>query len=363
MRTLFQEMARLAGQGVSFAVATIFDKTGSAPRTVGAKLLVRPDGSIVGTIGGGRLEAEAMRLAADALASRRTVIQRFDLSSSDAAAMDMICGGRGEILIDFVDAADASNRAVCQAVNEILERKEKAWLITAVGERAPSRQQCLVRRDGTLVGQLDADPALLAKLVAGPAKISIHAEAPDGPRFLVEPIRRAETAYIFGAGHISQKIAPLCESVGFRTVVLDDRPEYASRERFPAPTDLVVLERFAPLPDLPVDEDSYLVIVTRGHLHDKTVLEQALRTRAGYIGMIGSKRKRDMVYQSLIEQGWCKEDLARVCSPIGVDILAETPEEIAVSIVGEMIRVRAQREAQKGGRAPAASRSRIPVVP
>jgi xanthine dehydrogenase accessory factor len=347
MKVLFREMAKLLHNGDSFVVATLFDKTGSAPRTAGAKMLVRPDGSITGTIGGGRLEANATELAREAMASRRTTIQAFDLSGKDVAGMDMICGGKGEILIDFIDAADESNRAVCRAASEILENKEKAWLVTAFGKDLASRQQCLVRRDGTLVGRLDADPAFLAKLTAGPAKISIHAEALDGPRFLVEPIRRAGTAYIFGAGHVSQRIAPLCETVGFRTVVLDDRPEYASCERFPQPTELVVLKVFDPLPELPVDEDSYLVIVTRGHLHDRTVLEQALRTKAGYIGMIGSKRKRDAVYQALLEQGYRREDLARVCSPIGVEILAETPEEIAVSIVGEMIKVRAEREAAR----------------
>ncbi|OFX20643.1 MAG: xanthine dehydrogenase [Anaeromyxobacter sp. RBG_16_69_14] len=347
MKVVFREMAKLLRDGQNFVVATIFDKTGSAPRTAGAKMVVRPDGSISGTIGGGRLEADAMKLAREAMESRRTTIQSFNLSSADGAAMDMICGGKGEILIDFVDAADESNRAVCQAAVEILESKEKAWLVTTFGNGPASRQQCLVRRDGTLVGRLDADPTFLAKLTAGPAKISIHAEALDGPRFLVEPIRRAGTAYIFGAGHVSQRIAPLCETVGFRTVVLDDRPEYASHERFPPPTELVVLKGFDPLPELPVDEDSYLVIVTRGHLHDRTVLEQALRTKAGYIGMIGSKRKRDMLYQALLEQGYRREDLARVCSPIGVEILAETPEEIAVSIVGEMIKVRARLEAAK----------------
>jgi xanthine dehydrogenase accessory factor len=356
MRMLFEEMAKLLREGVSFAVATLLDKTGSAPRAAGAKMVVRPDGSIVGTIGGGRLEADAMRLARDVLASRRTRIQPFDLTGKDAASMDMICGGKGEVLVDFVDADDESNRAVCQAANEALGRKEKAWLITALGEDAASRQQCLVRRDGTLVGRLDATPEFLAKLTAGPAKISIHADALEGPRFLVEPIRREETAYIFGAGHVSQKIAPLCESVGFRTVVLDDRPEYANRARFSHPTELVVLKTFAPLPTLPVDEDSYLVIVTRGHLHDKTVLEQVLPMKAGYIGMIGSRRKRDTVYQALVEQGCRKEDLARVYAPIGVDILAETPEEIAVSIVGEMIKVRAERGGAetKRGRAPTA---------
>ena len=132
---------------------------------------------------------------------------------------------------------------------------------------------------------------------------------------------------VLAGSHVSQRIAPLSETVGFRTVVLDDRPEYASRERFGEPTEIVVLKTFDPLPELPVDEDSYLVIVTRGHLVPRLVAADAAA-----------------VYQALLEQGYRKEDLARVCSPIGVAILAETPEEIAVSIVGEMIKARAERE-------------------
>jgi xanthine dehydrogenase accessory factor len=98
------------------------------------------------------------------------------------------------------------------------------------------------------------------------------------------------------------------------------------------------------LPDLNIDENSYLVIVTRGHLHDKVVLTQALRSEAGYIGMIGSRRKRDKTYEVLLQEGFVKRDLDRVYSPIGTDIKAETPEELAVSIVGELIKVRAERE-------------------
>lgn len=346
MQAMLDEMARLLTRGESFAVATVFDKTGSAPRSAGAKMLVRADGSIAGTIGGGRLEADAIRLAREALAARRTAVHAFDLTSADAAGSDMICGGRGEVLIDFVDAADPGNRQVLEAAREALQRGDKAWLVTALGPAPGERQQCLVRRDGTLAGRLEADPAFLAKLTAGPAKISIHADALDGARFLVEPLRRPATAWIFGAGHVSQQIAPLCEKVGFRTVVLDDRPEFASRERFAPPTELVVLPRFDALPPLGVDEDGYVVIVTRGHLHDRVVLEQALRTGAAYVGMIGSRRKRDTLYRAMRDGGFREEDLARVHCPIGVDILAETPEEIAVSIVGELIRARAEREAQ-----------------
>ena len=124
-------MADLLQKGESFAVATIFDKTGSAPRTAGAKMIVRADGSIAGTIGGGRLEADAIKLIRKTLPfSKQTTMQSFDLTGKDVAAMDMICGGKGEIFIDFVDAKVENNKKVYQAAAEILEKREKAWFIT-----------------------------------------------------------------------------------------------------------------------------------------------------------------------------------------------------------------------------------------
>ena len=347
MRRLYREMVRLLEQGEDFAVATIFDKVGSAPRSAGAKMVVRADGSIFGSIGGGRLEADAMRLAREALFARRTLVHKFDLTGKDVAAVDMICGGVGEVLIAFVDAKDENNRIVCKAAADVLERGDKAWLITALGE-APAgglaTQQCLVGADKTLIGKVDCDPYILEKLVAGPAKISIHAEALDGQRFLVEPLRPTGTVYLFGAGHLSQRVAPLSQSVGFRTVIVDDRQEFANRERFPAPAEIVPVDSFATLPSLPIDENSYLVIVTRGHLYDGVVLKQVLRSDAAYVGMIGSRGKRDLVFKDMINHGFREDELARVHAPIGTNIGAETPEELAVSIVGELIQVRAERE-------------------
>ncbi|WP_298202569.1 XdhC family aldehyde oxidoreductase maturation factor [Desulfosporosinus sp.] len=348
MKSLYLEMAKLLQKGESFAVVTILDNIGSAPRTTGAKMVVRADSSSVGTIGGGRLEADAIRLAMEMMISKQTMIQNFDLTGKDVAAMDMICGGKGKLLIDFIDTNDENNCMIYEAAIEFLERREKAWLITVLGNNPGAsgltRQQCLVKPDKTLIGKVDCDPYILEKLIAGPAKISIHAEAIDNQHFLVETLRPAGTVYIFGAGHVSQRIAPLSESVGFRTVVLDDRADYANRERFLEPTEIRVIESFRQLPDLEIDEDSYLVIVTRGHLFDKIVLEQVLRSNAGYIGIIGSRSKRDLVFKELMNQGYGKEEIDRVYAPIGTNIGAETPEELAVSIVGELIKVRSERE-------------------
>ena len=165
----------------------------------------------------------------------------------------------------------------------------------------------------------------------------------EGKRFFVEPLSSEGTVYIFGAGHIGQKLAPLTKFVGFQTVVLDDREQFANRELFGSADRVVVLESFDDaMKDLAIDEQSYLVIVTRGHAHDKTVLGQALKTSAGYIGMIGSRKKRDATYAVLAGEGFTTQDLLRVHSPIGLNIRAETPEEIAVSIVAELIQARAE---------------------
>ena len=163
-----------------------------------------------------------------------------------------------------------------------------------------------------------------------------------GRRILADPVSAAGTVYIFGAGHVSLALARLTTMVDFRTVVLDDRRQFASKERFPKADDVHVLENFkAALEGLFIDPNSYMVIVTRGHSHDKTVLAQALRSTAGYIGMIGSRRKRAAIYDALLAEGFTQADLDRVHSPIGLAIGAETPEEIAVSIIGELIAKRA----------------------
>jgi len=351
MKNLYKEMVGLLQNGESFAVATIFDKSGSAPRTEGAKMVVLADGSIKGTIGGGRLEASAIDLAREMIPARKTVIHSFNLTSKDAAGSDMICGGSGEILLDFIDARDYNNLKIYNEAAEIVSNCTKGWLVTVLGKTTEntgiSRQQCLIKPDKTLIGKVDCDPYLLEKLIAGPAKITLHSEAFDEHRFLVEPLRQGGTVYIFGAGHVSQKIAPLSESVGFKTIVLDDRADYANRDRFPDPIEIRVIDSFKKLPELAIDGDSYLVIVSRGHLYDRDILEQVLRSNAAYIGMIGSRSKRDLVYEEIISHGFKKEELERVHSPIGTNIGAETPEELGVSIVGELIKVRSDKDAHK----------------
>jgi len=159
---------------------------------------------------------------------------------------------------------------------------------------------------------------------------------------LLEPVFSEPTVYLFGGGHVSEQVVPLAKRVHFKVVVIDDREMFANRERFPEADEVIVSEFEKCFDRLNIDDSSYVVIVTRGHLYDGFVLEQAVKSDARYIGMIGSKKKIKTLYQNLMQKGMTKETLDRVHAPIGIDINSETPEEIAVSIVAELIKVRGE---------------------
>jgi xanthine dehydrogenase accessory factor len=306
-------------------------------------MIVCNDGSIIGTIGGGILEARVRQLAKKAFDHRGAIVQDFVLTTEDAEQMGMICGGQLRVLIQYVDGNDPAHSSFYRQVTATLKLAQSAWLITEIPTEKTvcnKLMQCLYRSDGSrfAVGQHKN----LAILSSFPELQEPQVVNEEEVHFFVEPLCREGVVFIFGAGHISEKLAPLTRLVGFRTVILDDRAEFANRDRFPMADDIVVLPSFEhAMTDLSIDENSYLVLVTRGHAHDKTLLGQALVTQAGYIGMIGSRRKRDAVYQTLQKEGVTATDLTRVHSPIGLAISAETPEEIAVSITAELIAVRA----------------------
>ncbi len=176
----------------------------------------------------------------------------------------------------------------------------------------------------------------------GDADVSIEYVDASKPNSFIEEFDKKATAFIFGGGHVGQALEPILRYVNFTTKVIDDRPSFANRERFPEADEVVVINSFLDAyQGMETDANSYIIIVTRGHSADYDVLKQTLTRTTGYIGMIGSKNKVAEIYRLLREDGFSQEELDRVYSPIGVSIFAETPEEIAISIVGEMIKVRA----------------------
>jgi xanthine dehydrogenase accessory factor len=199
---------------------------------------------------------------------------------------------------------------------------------------------------GSLLGGLELEKRILSEggvlLKEMKPKVLVLSAENRKMEILLEPVFSEPTAYVFGGGHVSEQLAPLAKRVHFKVVVIDDREMFANRERFPEVDEVIVSEFEKCFDQLNMDDSSYIVIVTRGHLYDGFVLEQAVKTNARYIGMIGSKKKIETLYQNLMKKGISKEALKRVHAPIGLDINSETPEEIAVSIIAELIKVRGE---------------------
>jgi xanthine dehydrogenase accessory factor len=248
---VYEELTRLRRSGHKAALATIVNVEGSIPSFRSAKMLVREDGSIVGTIGGGCTEAEVWQAAKDVIESETPQMLDFDLGQDAAYDEGLICGGALKVY--------------------------------------------------------------------------------------VEPILPLPQAIIFGGGHISKSLSKIASEAGFQTVIVDNREAYANDERFPEAMATRAEEYEEAFGHLDVNGASYLIIVTRGHRDDMRVLRWAVQQDVRYIGMIGSRRKTTEVVKSLIEEGVSLESLSRIHAPMGLDITASLPEEIAVAVVAEMI--------------------------
>jgi xanthine dehydrogenase accessory factor len=344
MPAVWRAGTELIQAGEDFVLAVILDVEGSSPRHIGTRFLIRRDGSIVGTIGGGLFETEVRNRAPLILQNGLSRRAFFSFAGKDAEGNQMICGGRAEVLLEFVSGRDPEAAALFRSISDIYARRADALLFTEAPAEGEGEVRHLLVEQGkaSLGGLTDADAVLRAvpeRRLLKPAQML--PPLPGSGPVLLEYLRPTGSVYVFGGGHVGKSTARLAAYVDFHVAVLDDREEFASLRNIPEAHQIIVVPSFdRAFEGLDVDEDSYIVIVTRGHAHDKTVLAQALRTSAGYIGMIGSRRKIAVIYEALIREGFTKSDLERVHAPIGAPIGGETPEEIAVSIVAELIQTR-----------------------
>lgn len=356
MVSVEEEIVTALSQNAIAALATVVYRAGSAPRGVGAKMLLRADGSSIGTIGGGSMEAEVLQEAKRVMEAGEARILNFELTAEKLAEEGLICGGNITIFVEPLSANITELLEVYRTIVRIRNRGGNSILATIVSINGTyccgKKSKALIDQNGRVIGSLLDDQGLVEKLrpeidrVLGKNRTKIFTIQREDEQIevLLEPIASDHTVFVFGCGHVSTCLASLVRTVGFKLVVADDRPTFANRERFPEANEIVVDAYEVLLEKLRIDENSYLIIVTRGHLYDMIVLKQALRTNARYIGMIGSGRKIRMLYDNLVKEGISKDLLKRVHAPIGLDIGAETPEEIAVSILAELIHVRAGKE-------------------
>ncbi len=350
MTDLINEILQCLERGEPVVVATVVGHSGSTPRTSGSRMIVHSDGRIRGTVGGGALEGDVIRSAMNLFATRKGAMRFYDLNETTSTDdLDLVCGGKMHVFLDYVPAEEAAID-VYRALADSLTSSRRVLFVALVRGDDDHLEvtRSVLAPDGRPV-----DPALegilestqLQEALASKAADSAARLVPlDPDRLVIEPVAPPETVYLLGAGHVSLEVAWLTHRLGFHTVVIDDRPEFASRERFPMAEAVRVCPDFEEIFDSSsLDVDSYIVIVTRGHHFDKKALGQALATKAGYIGMIGSTRKRDTIYRGLMDDGVDQSELDRVHCPVGIDIEAETPAEIAVSIAAQLIEHRSRR--------------------
>jgi xanthine dehydrogenase accessory factor len=346
MKNIAQAALSLLHSGESFALATILTSSGSTPRGAGSSMIVRSDKSITGTVGGGILEGVIIKTAEDVISGKKSQACDYVLNGKDAALSGAICGGSAKVLIDYIDANNLQNLAYFEQLFNACGSGSRSYIATLIPDSGnlQGRSQCLILSDGSSAGTDGFDKEIVAKLEARNNSYDVFTRLENWQVYLT-PIGSDGTVYIFGAGHCGEKLAHVLHTVGFATVVIDDRTEFANSQRFPEADDILIPESLdLPFNDIQFDDDSYIVIVTRGHAQDELVLRRALRTNAGYVGMIGSRAKRETIYKHMLADGYTQEDINKVYSPIGISIGAETPEEIAISITAELIRVRAEKK-------------------
>lgn len=342
--TLEARVASLLGKGESVVLVTVISRTGSAPRDAGTRALYTQNGP-EGTVGGGLLEARAMEAAAQSLFMGQSSQVVCDMSGF-APGSDMICGGDMEVLCEVLRPDHAplfalSAQALRAGVGGI-------WVVD-VNREPPLRRLYLdglperadMPSDAALPPDVSLDIAPVRTLLAQrKGKPGLVQEG--GCRIYVEPLAAPPVLLLCGGGHVSLEVARLAHACGFIIDVVDDRPEFSNPERFPMARHCHVLPAYENLVETcGVGRNHYVAIITRGHGFDRETLAQALVSHAQYIGMIGSKTKRDQIYEILRAQGVPASELAAVCCPIGLTIDAETPQQIAVSIVAELLAVQA----------------------
>jgi xanthine dehydrogenase accessory factor len=350
MNRFIQIICNVLTQGESLVMATIVTAPDQT-RLCGARMLIRADGRIHGTIGGGLMEAETQQIAARIFTRQTARFELLKYSGEAAPHMRSPCGSGTTVFIEHISATP-DNLELFRKLLEARQRGMKCCLVTHIDSDTrmlPALNRQLVC-EGTLLSGTPAfrfaeAPALLQKsaTVRAPAMESL-----GGCNFFLNPWVVPSTVYLCGAGHVAQEVADLTVKAGFRTVVLDDREKFANPDRFPTADEIIVPDSFAhAFQGLEIDSESHVVIVTRGHRHEKSLLRQALATPAGYIGVIGSIRKRDALFRELSSEGFSIDDMLRVYCPIGVNVLAESPLEIAVSIVAQLIHRRGKRQEDK----------------
>ena len=334
MDRIFAKLMYMLEKKLDTMLVTIISDRGSAPRGAGSQMLVGSEGRILGTIGGGAVEGTADAMARQLLRQKVSRCHLFQLHSGAKENIGMVCGGDVQLLFQYISGTSAVWQTLARKLLEMTAARVPGWLALKTDGSEPSLL--------TGLGEVVLGDSVSGQLTADGWKPEQSSEV------FCLPLPIGERAIIFGGGHCAQALAPLLHTVGFRVTIFEERKEYGCRENFPTAEQIIVGDYTKISDNLQFTSDDYIVIMTNGHSFDLEVQDQVLRGDFAYVGVIGSRRKTASVNQKLRERGIPEDAIARVHTPIGTPIKAVTPEEIAVSITGELIYTRALRREATG---------------
>lgn len=360
-KEIYLGLIKVFQQKLEVALITVTSTLGSTPRKPGAKMLVFADGTTVGTIGGGCGEAEGRREALSVIAAYTSKICYLNMTADIAQEEGMVCGGIMGLFIDYLGSQSSVELTnLHKDYLSSLEDYDNPILVTVIEatEKRLIGRKLFIKNNGDVIGDLDLEE--LNRVALESAKTDLRSCQPQlisldskfepcissvtkaAYRLLLEPPTAVAQLLILGAGHIALPLATMAKIIGYEVSVVDDRPSFANSARFPN-ADKIICDDFERAIDaVNINAQTFVVIITRGHRYDKVCLKKVINQPAAYIGMLGSRRRVKALLAELEEEGVSKQLLHKLYTPIGLRIWAETPEEIAVSILGELIKV--QRE-------------------
>lgn len=335
MRNMLKLIAEKLRGGEDLVLVTVIASSGATPRGAGARMVVGKNGRLCGTIGGGAVEFRSEKIAAEVLNEKKSGEHDFSLTKDDVQNLGMICGGAVNIFFKYIPAGDSEVLSIAEKAEKLFKKGSDLWIISEISDNG---RLGLYTAETGYIG-VNAPSWVDEALTRHPIRL-----IRDGKDFYVEQINSSGKVYVFGCGHVAQELVPVLSHVGFRCVALDDRPEFAKPELFPTAEEVKLID-FQRISDyINVTGEDYACVMTRGHAFDAVVQAQLLQTDACYIGVIGSAHKKAGVYTRLkAEYGFDDSLFERIVSPIGLDIKAETPAEIAISIAAQLIEFRAER--------------------
>ena len=333
MRKFLNSAIDYCDAGKDFVLVTIIESAGSTPRGAGAKMIVDKNGLVAGTIGGGIIEANAISVAKKCIENKLSDHAIFEYVQDDFKENKV---GEISVVFSYVSSDNNTLYSLFNELNNSYSKNEDTWLIYDISKKDVTKIATYSMQSG--INGFSVQDDVIDQLSSNPKIIKC-----DSQKFYTEKFIKSSFVYIFGGGHISQALVPVLSWLNFRCIVVDDRDEFLHPFLFPGVFKTIKLENAEITKNLKITNNDYICIMTRGHKDDLKVQAEALKTSASYIGVVGSRNKIKPNNQKLSDLGFSQQEIDRIITPIGLEIKAETPAEIAVSIAAQLIDHRAKR--------------------